>query len=51
MYLTLPFSLPLEYLAPLGFTVFVLVTTAIAASFWAVAVYVVAAGVLLLRRG
>jgi len=48
--LTMPFSLVLEIIAPLGFGLFVFITTIIAASFWGTLLYVVFAIVLRLRR-
>jgi hypothetical protein len=49
-YLALPFSVPFEYLASLGFIPFVVVTSMVDASFWGVLFYVLFAIVLLIRR-
>ncbi len=48
--LAMPFSIVLEIIAPLGFGLFVLITTIIAATFWGTLLYVVFAIVPRLRR-
>ena len=49
-YLALPFSVPFEYLASLGFVPFVVVTSMVAASFWGALFYVLFSIILLIRR-
>jgi uncharacterized membrane protein len=48
--LALPFALPFEYLASLGYIPFVVVTSIVAASFWGTLLYVLFAIILLIRR-
>jgi hypothetical protein len=48
-YLAMPFSVVLEIIAPLGFSVFALITTTIAASFWGALLYVLSAIILIFR--
>lgn len=49
-FLTLPFSLLLEFDGTFGFTVFAIVATIAAASFWSTLLYVIAALILRVKR-
>ena len=48
--LALPFFIPFEYLAALGFIPFAVVTSVVTASFWGTLLYVLFAIALLIRR-